>query len=192
MAERIQGSMPRRFPTLLSRALSTAGLLACALLASGCTPKNPIMRVNAAEIRGGQVGVSVGSLFPIPMPKVSVDALMRVYVAGENQNSFDIQIRGVRGQVMMMNRYTIPISTPLGAWLQADSTTPFSFDVTVPVATGLAILRESSMMGCIPYTLQGSADVTATSTFKLERDNYPISQSGCIPRAAMMAAFPGG
>lgn len=176
--------MPRRhlFPTIRTAA-AALGFLTLSMTSIGCTPKAPIMHVNGAQIEGASVTLGLPP---------SIGAIMRVYVYGENQNSFDIQIRGVRGEVQMMNgRYRLPVSMALGTWLPSDRSTPFSFNVNIPVQTGLAILRESALMTCVPYTLQGVADVTATSTFRLDKDNYPVSQSGCIPRQSLLMAFPG-
>jgi len=182
MDERTIPRMPRRLP-LLSSLRGTAlalGLAALALGPAGCSTKDPIMRVQGAQITGGTLTI----------PPFSLGVTMQIYVSGENQNSFDIQLRGIRGQVAMMNgRYQLPVSSALGVWLPSDRTTPFQFPVNVPVQAGLAILGESLGMTCIPYTLQGYADVTATSTFKLNQDNYPVTQSGCIPRAALVNAL---
>jgi len=185
MDERTMPSMPRRLP-LLSALRGTAlalGLAALALGPAGCSTKDPIMRVQGAQITGGSIGIQFPGF-------ISAGVNMLIYVSGENQNSFDIQLRGIRGQVAMMNgRYILPVSTPLGVWLPSDRTTPFQFPVNVPIQAGLGILSESRGMTCIPYMLQGSADVTATSTFKLNQDNYPVIQSGCIPRAALVSAL---
>lgn len=183
MNDRTLGHMPRRpSPSLFRSAIAALGILALAT-SSGCSPKAPLMRVNGAQIEGASIAMGLPG----------IGAIMRVYVLGENQNSFDIQIRGVRGEVQMLNgRYRLPVSMALGTWLPSERTTPFNFSINIPVTVGIAILHESVTMACIPYTLQGVADVTATSTFRLDRDNYPISQNGCIPRQALLSAMPGG
>jgi hypothetical protein len=189
MIDRTLEHMRQRTPLLFAKKTAAAlGLLALSAVTTGCAPKDPIMRVNGSSIKGGQLVIGT-----FPFPRASVDALMEVYVSAENPNGFDVQVRGVRGQVMMMNgRYVLPINMALGNWLRAESTTPFNIPVNVPLNVGLGILRESVTMACVPYTVQGVADVTATSTFQLEKNNYPFSQAGCIPRQALLAAFPGG
>lgn len=189
MIDRTLEHMRQRTPLLFAKKTAAAlGLLALSAVTTGCGPKDPIMRVNGSSIRGGQFVISA-----LPFPMVNGDALMEVNISAENPNGFDVQVRGVRGQVHMMNgRYVLPVSMALGNWLRADNTTTFNVPVRVPLGVGLNILRESVTMACIPYTVQGVADVTATSTFKLEKDNYPFNQAGCIPRQALLMAFPGG
>jgi hypothetical protein len=178
----------RALPSALQNAALALGLLALATASSGCGPKDPIMRVNGSTLKGGQFVVGT-----FPFPRASVDALMEVYVTADNPNGFDLQVRGVRGYIFMMNgRHQLRLDMPLGVWLPADRTTAFSVPINIPVATGIQILRESVTMTCVPFTVQGVADVTATSTFRLNKDNYPFNQNGCIPRQQLLMAFPGG
>jgi hypothetical protein len=177
----------RALPSILQNAALALGLLALAIANSGCGPKEPIMRVNGSSLKGGQFVFGT-----YPFPRASVDALMEVYVTADNPNSFDLQVRSVWGQVTLNNRHQLPINMALGTWLPADRTTAFSVPVNVPFNTGIAILRESVSMTCVPFRVQGYADVTATSTFRLKKDNYPFNQNGCIPRQQLLMAFPGG
>ncbi len=43
----------------------------------------------------------------------------------------------------------------------------------------------------IPYRFAGRADVTATRTFQIEKDDYSIDVNGSIPRWQMEAAMRG-
>lgn len=174
----------RPFTSIFRTAVTALSFGSLVMMSTGCSPKAPTMRVNGANFEG--ISATLG------LPP-TIGALLRIFVSGENENSFDIQIRGVRGDVIMLNgRYRLPVQTAVGTWLPSDRATPFSFTVNVPVQTGFAILSDTVTMGCIPYSFQGVADVTATSTFRLDKDNYPVSQSGCIPRQSLLMAIPGG
>lgn len=176
--------MSRRlaFSSLLRGAALAASLTALAATSGGCTPKAPILTVQGAQIGGGSVGIT----FP---GGISANVRMIIFLSAQNENSFDIQVRGTRGQVSMLGgRFVLPVSAALGVWLPSDQSTAFQVPVEVPIGTALAVLQSTYGMSCIPWTVQGVADVTATSTFKLDQDNYPFAQSGCIPRQALVNA----
>lgn len=173
--------MPSLPPPAPLRRAALALLLAgtAALGLAGCGVKEPTLQVQSASIAGGTATLGLP-------PQIGV--VMAVYVSAKNENSFDIQVRGARGTLFMMNSYQIPISTSLGTWLKSDSTTSFVVPITIPLQTAIALLGGSLSVACIPYSVQGVADVTATSTFKLERDNQPLTQSGCLPRQTLLSA----
>lgn len=168
---------PLAFARRTSRWLAVALTLVGALSLQGCAPKNPQLRVQGANVTGAWI------TFPFAAG-VRVD----VVTSAENPNGFDLQVRNVRGQVVFQNQNVIPINVPnLNMWLPAERTTTFAFPTAIPIDVGLRLL--SMNVPCIGYTVQGEADVTATSTFKLERNNYPFNQSGCIPRATLLNAI---
>ncbi len=160
----------RRFgTTLLAAALVCAGGVG----ASGCASK-PTMRLNHAEVSGMTLG------FP---PSLSV--VMTVFVDVYNPNSYDVAIRAVRGTVVLANRYTLPMDWRVpgeGVWLTADATTSVRVPVQIPVDLAMAILREAYQAPSVSYRFMGRADVTATRTFKVEKDDYAVDESGWIPR----------
>ncbi|RYE84665.1 MAG: hypothetical protein EOO75_17845, partial [Myxococcales bacterium] len=174
--------MPSLPPPAPPRRAALALLLAgaVALGAAGCGVKDPSLQVQGASIAGGT------ATFGLP-PTIGV--IMAVQMSAKNENSFDIQVRGARGTVALMNGvFQVPISTAIGTWLKSDSTTSFIVPVTIPLQTAIALLGSSLNVACIPYAVQGVADVTATSTFKLERDNQGFNQNGCIPRQTLLSA----
>ena len=91
----------------------------------------------------------------------------------------------MRGRTIILGRYEVPVDYRAegnGIWLKADKTTHIRVPVIVPVDVALAILRESLSQPMIPYRFIGRADVTATSTFETERDDYSVNESGMVPR----------
>ena len=156
--------------------------MALALLAAACV-KKPTMALDHAEI----TGVSIA--FP---PRLGV--LMMLYIDVYNPNSYDIAVRAVRGQVLLARRYNLPVDfRPKGdgVWLGSGSTTPVAVPVDIPVKTALAVLQESYSAPTIPYHFTGSADVTATRTFQIEKDDYSLSEDGWVSRQQIEAAVHG-
>lgn len=155
--------------------LATAAILglALALGTSGCA-KKPTMKLHHAEVSGVQVG------FP---PSLSV--VMTVVVDVTNPNSYDVAIRAMRGQVVIMDKYTVPIDFRAGGegvWLKADGPTQVRIPVSMPAQTALALLQEVPIVQQIPFRITGKADVTASRTFQLEKDNYEVDEQGVIVR----------
>ncbi len=162
--------MSRSFAFLLTLAL--AGSLGCA--------GKPVMKLNHAEVSG----VSLG--FP---PQAAI--AMTVYVDVSNPHSYDVAVRAVRGTVTFLDRYPLQIDfrAPAdGVWLGANATTPMTVPVQVPVALAAQLMREGFTQQNIPFHLVGKADVTATRTFKLEKDDYEIDEIGNITKAQLDAA----
>jgi hypothetical protein len=147
--------------------------------ASGCA-KKPTMKVNHAEMQGVQLG------FP---PSLSVQ--MTVVIDVYNPNGYDVAVRGMRGTVSFFDRYTMPIDFRPGGegiWLAADRTTQVRVPATVPVDLALRVTQEA-MNGTVPYRVVGTADVTATRTLKVEKDDYTIDERGEISRQVIQASI---
>jgi hypothetical protein len=141
------------------------------------------MRLNHATVSG----VSIS--FP---PRLGV--LMTLVVDVYNPNSYDVAVRAVRGQVILANRYPLPVDFRPGGegiWLRSDSTTQVRVPVDIPVQLALALLRESYMAPTIPYRFVGRADVTATRTFRLEADDYSVNEQGYVSRQQIDAVLRG-
>jgi hypothetical protein len=146
----------------------------------GCVTK-PTMHLHHAEVSG----ISVG--FP---PRAAV--LMTVVIAVHNPNSYDVAVRAVRGQVMMAQRYPLPVDFrpgPQGVWMPSDRTTLVRVPVEVPVQLAIALVREAYNSPVIPFRFTGRADVTATSSFRLEVDNYAVDEQGVVSRDQIAAAM---
>jgi hypothetical protein len=153
---------------------------ALSLLATGCASK-PTMHLNHAEISGVRFG------FP-----PSVGVVMTMVVDVYNPNSYDVAIRAMRGTVILADRYTLPIDfrpTGEGVWLASDATTSVRVPITVPVDLALQLLRETYMMPMVGFRVMGTADVTATRTFKIEKDNYSVDERGTFTRQQLEVAL---
>jgi hypothetical protein len=175
---------PRNHPAPRSVRTSRIAALAAflALLGPACVHE-PTMRLNHAEINGIRIA------FP-----PSLGVLMTVVVDVHNANSYDVAVRAVRGRVVLGGRYTLPVDFRAdgeGLWLPSDQTTQVRVPVSVPVDLAWTILRESFTSAVIPYRFTGKADVTATRTFRLERDDYSVDEQGVVSRQQIEAALRG-
>jgi hypothetical protein len=163
------------------RALGQLALLAFAASGAPSCVQKPTMTLNHAEIAGVAV-----SLPP------NVGLLMQIHVDVYNPNSYDIAVRAVQGQVVLAGRHNVPVDFRAdgeGVWLNADSTTQVVVPVQVPLATSIAVLAESTLSAMIRYQFTGRADVTATRSLKLEKDDYSVSEEGTISRDQIQAGL---
>ena len=163
------------------RLLPLLAVLALALGSPGCASK-PTMKLNHAEISGVQLG------FP-PTLGVVMTMVLDVY----NPNSYDVAVRAMRGTATLADKYTLPIDWrpgPEGVWMAANATTTIRVPVTVPVQLALTLLRESYMSSTVPFHVVGTADVTATRTFQIEKDNYSVDETGNFTRQQLEMAIP--
>lgn len=132
------------------------------------------MRLNHAEVSGVQIA------FP---PTLAV--VMTVVVDVYNPNSYDVAVRRVRGQVTLADKYLLPldwIAPNDGVWLTSDGITQVRVPITMPLDMALTVLREAYAAPSVPYRFVGRADVTATRTLKIEKDDYSVDERGWIPR----------
>jgi len=146
------------------------------------------MRLNHAEVSGMQFG------FP-PQASVALTAYLDVV----NPNSYDVAIRAVRGQVTLAEKYTLPIDYRApgdGVWLASSGTTQVRVPIAIPVQLAMQLMREAYTVPTIPFRLVGRADVTATRSLKIEKDDYEVDEKGMITReqmdAAVRSVFPFG
>jgi len=164
--------------------LSLAGLTALgALLGSTGCVQDPAVRINHAELNGVQIAA-----FP---PHLGV--LLTVVVDITNPNAFDIAVRGMRGQVMMADKYPLPLDfrpPPPGVWLRAGQPTPVRFPVEMPIELAVALLREAFASPVIGYRIKGVVDVTGSSTFKVDKDNFAIDLPGTMTRQQIEGVVP--
>ncbi|MBI5536065.1 MAG: LEA type 2 family protein [Deltaproteobacteria bacterium] len=167
-------------PRSLIRFVLAITVVLIALLSAGCASK-PSMKLNRAEVSGIRI-----SLPP------SIGVLMTIYVDVYNPNSYDIAIRAVRGEVLLAQRYTLPVEfrpEGEGVWLSSKTNTPIAVPVVVPAQIALAVLRDTLTMPTIPYHFKGRADVTATRSLKIESDDYSVDEDGSISRAQIDAVL---
>jgi len=141
--------LPRFLLLLVLVALSTL---------SGCVTQ-PKVRPVAARIAGVDPG---GVRF-------------QLYVAVENDNSFDIQVRGIRATVVIENRYNLPpvVATP-NQWLRAGTTTTVEVPMRIPFTMVQPLLNTTLGKRELTYKVYGSADVTATSSLRIDFDDYKM------------------
>lgn len=156
-------------------------IAACVLsLGVGCA-KKPTMTLHHAEIRGVQVA------FP-PSVGVELAAVIDVF----NPNGYDVAVRAMRGTVTFNDRYTLPIDfRPIGegVWLNADATTRISVPVSVPVDVALRLVQEAYTNPTVPFRIVGHADVTATRSLKIEKDDYSVDERGVLLRQHIEASL---
>jgi hypothetical protein len=143
-----------------------------AWLLPACVSK-PKMQLHHAEVRSaGPMGIG-----------------MEVFLRVNNENSFDVQVRNVRVQTTMQNRWTLPpVAYSPNQWLPADGTTIVVAPVLIPWALVGPLLAETAMSPTITYRVRGEADVTAIRSLGIRSDNYPVDETGSIPRIAVLQA----
>jgi hypothetical protein len=137
------------------------------------------MKVNHAELQGVQFG------FP-PALMVQMTVVLDVY----NPNSYDVAVRAMRGMVTYNGRYTQPISWAPGGegvWLGSERTTQVRVPVAMPIDLAMTLMREA-MTGVVKYHVKGKADVTATRTLQIEKDNYEVDEDGTFARQQIEAS----
>jgi len=149
---------------------------------AGCV-HDPTVQLDHAELNGVQMAI-----FP---PKLGV--LLTVVVDITNPNTFDVGVRGMRGQVVLAEKYPLPISwqpPPPGQWLRAGAATPVRIPIEMPIELAIALIREAYGAPVIGFHLQGIVDVTGSSTFKLDKDNYAVDLRGTMTRQQIEGVVP--
>ena len=138
------------------------------------------MKLDHAELAGVQIG------FP---PSLGIQ--MTVVLNVTNPNSYDVAVRAFRGQTVMNDKYTVPINWNPGGdgvWLPANQTTQVRVLATVPIQTALAVTHEA-VTGVVNYKVTGKADVTATKSLKIEKDNYAVDEKGQFSKQLIDASI---
>lgn len=126
--------------------------------------------------------------FP-PQVGVVMTSVIDVY----NPNSYDVAIRAMRGTALLAGKYTLPIDYRAagdGLWLASNSTTTVRIPVNVPLDLALQLLRESYTSQTVSFRVTGSADVTATRSLQIEKDNYSVDETGTFSRQQLELAVP--
>lgn len=141
------------------------------------------MHLNHAEISGFQAAT-----FP-----PSLGVLMTIVIDVHNPNSYDVAVRAVRGTVYMAEKYPVAVNFQPqgeGIWMLAGSTTQVRVPITMPVELAVAVLREAYSTPIINYRFVGSANVTGTRTFQIEKDDYSVDEHGTVTRQQIEAIIP--
>ncbi len=155
--ERACAYLPRTLWLLLVVALSTL---------SGCVTK-PAVRPQAARIAGVDAG--------------GVQFLL--FVAVDNENNFDIQVRGVRATVVIEDRYNLPpvVAQP-NVWLRAGTSTTVQVPMRIPFNMVQPLLNTTLGKRELKYRVVGAADVTATSSLRIDFDDYKMDDEAKMNR----------
>lgn len=153
-----------------ARYLSIVGASLVLGLAPGCVSK-PTVTVQAANLRGiGTMGVT-----------------LEISLLVTNPNSFDVQIRNVRSQVKIADKYWLdPIQFNPNAWLAANKSTVVPVPVVIPWRLVPQLLAESASSNTISYRVTGAADVTAVRALGIEKNDQPVDETGSISRQALL------
>jgi hypothetical protein len=148
------------------------------------------MTLNHAEISGIQLATfPPGSSGPASGFGLVMTVVLDVY----NPNGYDVAVRAVRGQTAFAGQAPLPVmfqAPPDGVWLPAGQTTQVRVPMTVPIQLAILLVQQSFSSPSIAYRFTGTADVTATRTLKLEKDNYSVDQSGALTRNDFLAVIP--
>jgi hypothetical protein len=154
------------------RRWAALGPIVVALAAApGCVTQ-PQMTVHHAELRGvSPWGVNV-----------------MIWLQVRNDNSYDVQVRNVNVSVKFGRGIVLPVVYSPNQWLPSGRTTFVAVPVTIPLQAVPGLVMETVGAYGIPYHVKGSADVTATRTFGIERDNYPVNEGGSVPRQMVVDA----
>ena len=150
--------------------------------------QRPMVHLDHAEISGVQLAT-----LPASLNLANLDLVMTVVLDVYNPNGYDVAVRGVRGQAVLADQYPLPVlfqAPPNGIWMPAGQTTPVRVPISVPLQVALLLAQKSFNSSTIPYRFTGTADVTASRTFHLEKDNYSFDEYGVITRAQMIAVLP--
>jgi hypothetical protein len=169
---------PPSEPLVRPSPMKLACIFVLCAVASGCA-KQPTMKLHHAEINRVQLG------FP-PTLDVQMTVVMDVY----NPNRYDVAIRAMRGTVTIYDRATAIDFRPAGegVWLGAKRTTQVRVPVSLPLPFALRIARDA-LGRPVPYHVVGRADVTASRSMTIERDDYGIDARGKITRQHIEASI---
>ncbi len=152
--------------------LVAAALALSAATASACVSQ-PVVALDHAEIRGGSFA------------GVTLVVMLRV----NNKNAFDVQVRNVRGQASLGNRWLLPpIDYSPNVWLPAGQTTLVPAPIVIPIDMIPGIVNQTLGSASIAYHFKGTADVTAVRMLGIQRNDYPVDDGGTISRMALATA----
>lgn len=142
------------------------------LSTAGC-PSQPVMELYSARVA-----------FATPQG-IGLNLTMSV----RNENAFDVQVRNVRGQITIEERYALPpIQVDPNKWLGANSTTLVQVPVVIPWNMIQPLLAKSVGANVVAYRFRGAADVTVTRAFGISVKSYGVDDEGEFSRGQLMIA----
>lgn len=144
---------------------------AVALLATTACVQTPSVRLHHADIQGASLTGAV------------VDVVIEI----QNPNAYDIKLRDLTAETTFAGRYKLPpIVIHPDLWLPSGRATQVHVATTLPWLMIPPILAETIMSPAVTYNVRGTANVTATRTFGIEEDNYPLDLTGTLPRNVLV------
>jgi hypothetical protein len=148
--------------------------LALSLCLVGC---QPAVTLHSALLRG-------------PTPSgVAFEAVMAV----ENPNLFDVEVRAIRANAKLEGvRGVVPVYVEPHTWIPAGRTVFINVPITLPWQMIAPVIAATVGNSKVTYYVSGSADVTATRAFAIDRDEYKFDEEGELPRGFLMKVGVGG
>jgi hypothetical protein len=145
-------------------------LAALGLAELGCVSK-PVLEVHSAWLRSATPD------------GVGLDLYLKV----NNENVFDVQVRDVRAQVTIAERFRLPdLRFSPNQWLAAGRSTLVRVPMTVPWPMIPQLLAVTVGSDKIDYRVRGAADVTAVRALGIERNDYPVDEEGSLSRVDLV------
>jgi hypothetical protein len=156
----------------MSIPLPARGLFVGALcLAATACVETPRVRLHHADFQGASL----------------TGAVLDVVIEIHNPNAYDIKLRDLTAETTFAGQYRLPpIVIHPEQWLPAGRSTQVHVPTTLPWLMIPGILAATVLSPQVTYNVRGSANVTATRTFGIEEDNYPIDLNGTMPRQVML------
>jgi hypothetical protein len=148
--------------------------LAAAIALVACAADEPTMKIDHVEVSSVQTG----------FPPSSVALQMVVVLEAYNPNGYDVAMRAMHGTASFEDRYSVPVDFRPdgdGVWLRSEKTTEVRVPVVVPADVAL-LITQGALADTVPYHVVGKADVTATSTLKIEKDDFEVDDRGNLTR----------
>ncbi|MFO0590154.1 MAG: LEA type 2 family protein [Polyangiaceae bacterium] len=143
---------------------------ALALSTAACV-ETPTVTLHHADIQGASLA----------------GAVVDVVIAINNPNSYDIKLRDITAETTFAGKYRLPpIVMHPDLWLPSGQTTLVHVPTTLPWLMLPGLLAETVMSPAVVYNVTGSANVTATRTFGIEENNYPLQLTGTMPRTLLV------
>lgn len=107
----------------------------------------------------------------------------------QNDNVFDIQLRGVMANVTLAKRYQLPpvVANPW-LWLPAGRATLVHVPVIIPWTLIGPLIQTTLGSSLVSYRVVGRADVTATRALEIDFDDYKLDQEGRFSRGELLMA----
>lgn len=132
----------------------------------------------------GCVSKPVISLHHADLKEVSLLGMnLKLFIQIDNPNAYDVEVRAVHCQVTIAGKYQLaPMDLQPNQWLPAGQATLITVPVSIPWTMVPALVAETLGTTDVKYRVQGMADVTATRTFGIEKNNYPLDEEASLPR----------